>query len=154
MAAEKRKLAAEESKANREKVIEVAETEDAAVLDNLLEKLRNGDVVGRRPRRARQSAETRNNLPMPLNLDGSTFEAGETAAIAKDMLAQLHSDGFDTSSYKTTPTTRRRRRRPELGSVDLDTWEESTSTIPESNDEETDSYSNGRSPTPADLTSS
>jgi cytokinesis protein len=152
LAAEKRKLAAED-KVNRDRPAEAIENEEAAVLDNLLEKLRNGDVVGRRARRARPSAETRNNLPMSLSLGGSVFETGETAAIAKDMLAQLHSDGFETSpSYKITPTTRRRRRRPELGSVDLDTLE-STATIPESNDEETDS-SNKRLSTHADQASS
>ena len=54
----KRRQAAEEAKASRKKATEEAqsqEAEETAALDNLLEKLRNGDNVGRRTRRARSA---------------------------------------------------------------------------------------------------
>jgi cytokinesis protein len=106
------------------------------VLDNLLEKLRNGDNVGRRARRARPNTELRNSQLTPLNLDSLALAGTDTTVMALDMLAQLKSDGFDASSL-TTPTsptfpTRRRRRRPEIGSIHSEEWEAAESmSIPE-----------------------
>lgn len=117
MAAEKRRLAVNEVKTNREVPPDPLRTEDASVLDNLLEKLRNGDIVGRRQRRTRPSVD-RNEAPLPLSFDGSVD-------IARDMLAQLKSDGFETSHPLTSPAipARRRRPRPDKGSVDFDDWQ-------------------------------
>lgn len=104
-------------RANRDKAraeAAVQESEDTSVLDNLLAKLRNGDSVGRK-RRARNS-ERRPAAPLDLNAD-KLLAAGagnDTANIARDMLAQLQMDGFD-SSTPTSPTSanppRRSRRR-------------------------------------------
>lgn len=115
MAVEKRKLAAEEMKANRQKALEASsaqENEDTSALDTLLEKLRNGDTVGRRARRARPSAEPRPAIPLTLSLD-ETSGGTDTADIARDMLARLQSDGFEafTPSSPTPQPQRRRRRR-------------------------------------------
>lgn len=110
----------EESKASRKKALEeVSETEDTSVLDSLLEKLRNGDTVGRRARRPRPSAENPNsNLSVDLSLPRPALD---TADVARDMLARLQSDGFATTT-PTSPTSpsfapRRRRRRLDLTSI-------------------------------------
>ena len=110
---EKRRQAVEESKANRAKAAEAAGDND--VLDTLLEKLRNGDTVGRRSRRTRPSASTRAAPPLPLDLT-DLDESSDAANIARDMLAQLASDGFK-AAIPASPTVaaveRRRRRRAE-----------------------------------------
>jgi cytokinesis protein len=119
-ALEKRKQAAEESKANRIKASEeTTEVEDTSVLDSLLEKLRNGDTVPRRARRRRPSADNSNaNLSLDLSLPRP---AVDTADVARDMLARLQSDGFATtmpvSPTSTSFAPRRRRRRLELSSI-------------------------------------
>ncbi|KAM6500748.1 hypothetical protein JOM56_003762 [Amanita muscaria] len=90
---ERRKQTQEEQRAQRQKAqSEVDSTESEDVLDSLLEKLRRGDGIGRRTR-----GRTRTN-------DGEReMEGGDdTANIARDMLAQLQSDGF------FVPSTRRR----------------------------------------------
>lgn len=129
LAAEKRRQAAEESRAHRQKVVDEAgadENEDTAVLDNLLEKLRTGDTVGRKARRTRPATAARH--PVPLSLDPEVLLAGEetgneTVDIAKDMLARLQSDGFSTQVPRTfsvpSASQRRSRRRIDKGSVDL-----------------------------------
>ena len=120
-AVEKRKQAAEKAKANRKKVSEEAqaqEAEETAALDNLLEKLRNGDNVGRRARRARPSAiSTREpTLPPPDNNDTPPASAlgGTTADIARGMLEQLKTNGFVSDTFTplspTMPSAPRRRR--------------------------------------------
>lgn len=123
MAIQKRKQAMEESKITRQKAQDASangsgtqEDEDTSVLDNLLEKLRNGDTVGRRARRARPSAENRPPIPSTLNTDGDQTVVGDTADIARDMLARLQSDGFQaftagSSASGQTPRRQRRRRR-------------------------------------------
>jgi cytokinesis protein len=132
------------AKADRNKDLDVTENEDVAALDNLLEKLRNGDVVGRRQRRSRRNAES-NGPSETLSFDGSTLATGETVEIARDMLAQLKSDGFETSTTATSPVVaaRRRRRRLGIGSTDTDDWQSIESirdlVIPESQDEELES---------------
>ncbi|KAH9830929.1 uncharacterized protein C8Q71DRAFT_716099 [Rhodofomes roseus] len=127
LAAEKRRHAAEESKANRQKAIDDAaadESEDTAVLDNLLEKLRSGDTASRKARRTRPNTVARPAAPLSLDpealLDVGSGDA--TVDIAKDMLARLKSDGFSThpsSPSSTTVNQRRSRRRLDAGSVDL-----------------------------------
>lgn len=113
---ERRKQAAEAAKANRDKAREAAVAEDAensAVLDNLLEKLRNGDNVGRKARRTRPSTGSRSSGPLNLASDGLLASGNDTADLARDMLARLKSDGFDAliSSTPTVPTTPHRRSR-------------------------------------------
>ena len=124
MAIQKRKQAIEESKLTRQKAQEEAvangtagpEDEDTSVLDNLLEKLRNGDTVGRRTRRARPSAENRPAMPTLLNTDGNPGSGvDDTADIARDMLARLQSDGFQAFDANSTPTPRRQTRRRRTG---------------------------------------
>jgi cytokinesis protein len=118
MAEQKRKRVAEETKVIRQKALDAAtiqENEDTSVLDNLLEKLRNGDSVGRRPRRARPSTvENGASVPLTLTIDSSLSGSGDAADVARDMLARLQSDGFETF-VPTTPTlsTAQRRRRRE-----------------------------------------
>ena len=115
-AQEKRKQAAEETRANRQKALDASatlENEDTSVLDNLLEKLRNGDTVGRKTRRARPTQDNPRNVPFSITADGSIL-GNDTADIARDMLARLKSDGFEAfapplSSPTATPRTRRRR---------------------------------------------
>jgi cytokinesis protein len=123
LALTKRKQAAEESRANRQKVLDASTpSEDDDVLDTLLEKLRNGDTVGRRARRARPSADNRPAGPLTLNLNGST-PVGDTADIARDMLARLQSDGFEAftpASPTVAVAQRRRRRRAETASGDIE----------------------------------
>ena len=129
LAAEKRRQAAEESRAHRQKAVGDAgadDNEDTAVLDNLLEKLRSGYTVGRKARRARPNNAAR--PAVPLSLDPEALLAGaetgnETVDIAKDMLARLQSDGFSTQTIGKSSTSlasqRRSRRRLDKGSVDL-----------------------------------
>ncbi|THG99732.1 hypothetical protein EW026_g2656 [Hermanssonia centrifuga] len=120
-AMEKRKQAAEEAKARRENAkaqAAVQDSEDTSILDNLLEKLRNGDSVGRKARRARPSTANR-PVAVPLNLDANGLLAAgtgnDTADLARDMLARLKSDGFDALPVSPTtanPPRRTRRRAP------------------------------------------
>ena len=111
--AEKRRIAAEELRAARQKAQEEApENEDTSVLDNLLEKLRSGENVGRRARRARPSAGT-----SALMADNTpSIDKEDPAGLARDMLARLQSDGFValTPTSKSNPysSSRRNRRRP------------------------------------------
>jgi cytokinesis protein len=118
---QKRKQAMEESKITRQKAQEASvdevpgqEDEDRAALDTLLEKLRNGDTVGRRAGRARRGAENRPAVPSSLNTDGILApDVNDTADIARDMLARLQSDGFQTftSTLSSTGPKRQTRRR-------------------------------------------
>lgn len=112
LATEKRKQAAQEMKEHREKVA-AANNESDDVLDSLLEKLRNGEGVGRKSRRTRGPIELQPAIPLTLQLDSN--EASDTADIARDMLANLQSDGFvapiPSPTVPTNPSTRRRTRR-------------------------------------------
>jgi cytokinesis protein len=111
--AEKRRIAAEGLRAARQKAQEEAsENEDTSVLDNLLEKLRSGENVGRRTRRARPTAAA-----SKLIVDTTpSFGMEDPAGAARDLLARLQSDGL-TAFPQTTPksnpysTSRRNRRR-------------------------------------------
>lgn len=114
--AEKRRQHAEESRAARQKAREeetVRDPQDAAILDTLLERLRNGDTMPRKARRTRPSVH---RLPAALTLTGNA--AGSESALselganggprsddgiapvevvadrAKDMLAELQQAGF------------------------------------------------------------
>ena len=86
------------------------EAEDTAALDNLLEKLRNGDNVGRRTRRARPSAVSTKDPAMP----SSDKEPPIISDIAQGMLEQLKTNGFVSESCApvspTTVSAPRRRR--------------------------------------------
>ncbi len=127
LAVEKRKKAAEDARSNRKRATEdvlAQEAEETAALDNLLEKLRNGDNIGRRARRARPSAvSTREPALPPSDKEApsppiSSALGGSTAAdIALGMLEQLKTNGFVSESFgPVSPTTvsapRRRRLRP------------------------------------------
>ena len=99
------------------------EAEETAALDNLLEKLRNGDNVGRRARRARPSvASVSTRVPPMLQLPDKDKDlppisalGGTTADIARGMLEQLKTNGFVSETFAplspTTPAPRRRRLR-------------------------------------------
>jgi cytokinesis protein len=121
LALAKRRQAAEDAKANRKKAAENAlsqEAEETAALDNLLEKLRNGDNVGRRARRARPSAIStkESTLPPPPDKDvaPASVLGGTAADIARGMLEQLKTNGFVSDSFApmspTVPSVPRRRR--------------------------------------------
>lgn len=122
LAVEKRKQAAQEMKEHREKVAATVNNESADVLDSLLEKLRNGEGVGRKSRRTRGPTEIQPAVPLTLQLDSS--EVNDTAAdIARDMLANLQSDGFvapipSPTAATNTSTRRRTRRRKEAPATD------------------------------------
>ncbi|KAG2020617.1 cytokinesis protein sepA [Coprinopsis cinerea AmutBmut pab1-1] len=105
-ALEKRKQMMEEAKQNRQKIVEVNEAE-GAIMDALLEKLRNGDTVRRRHKR------TPGEKPAGLTLtnDPSAHPGNETAVMALDMLARLQSDGFIVPPTPTTNTLNQKRRR-------------------------------------------
>lgn len=109
-AVEKRKQAMAETRQLRQNAKDTSiREEEESVLDNLLEKLRNGDTVTRRARRARLKPDAR---PLVLPID-------TTADVARDMLAALKADGFGTSSPTIPSAPRRRtRRRTDLGGVD------------------------------------
>jgi len=116
---ERRKQQAEDAKAARVKATNVA-TEESTMLDSLLEKLRSGESVKGRTGKTRR-AERQKPGPSPLTLPDASV--GDTAIIAKGMLAALQSDGFDATSMPLSPTlkaepTRSRRARirsdPEL----------------------------------------
>jgi cytokinesis protein len=117
-ASERRKQQAEDVKAARAKVANVT-AEDSTMLDSLLEKLRSGESVKGRTGKTRR-AERQKPAPSPLSLPEAN---GDTADIAKGMLAALKSDGFDPALTPLSPTlkvepTRSRRARirsdPEL----------------------------------------
>lgn len=118
---EKRRQAAEDFKASRQKAAEEApgqEHEDTSILDDLLEKLRNGDSVGRKARRTRPSTASRPGRPLNITTDAlvGSGSGNDTADIARDMLARLKSDGFSTLapvSPTTLSATRRKSRKGE-----------------------------------------
>ncbi|KAH8108487.1 hypothetical protein DFH11DRAFT_1096683 [Phellopilus nigrolimitatus] len=98
---------------------------DNAVLDNLLEKLRNGDSVGRKSRKNRRP-NGKAATPLRIKVDGKDTvkpgieaalpaEGDKTIDLARDMLAALKSDGFEaftpTSASRPERSTRRTRRR-------------------------------------------
>lgn len=108
----KRRQAMEDFKNQRENKDSPAsalEDEDTSVLDNLLEKLRNGDTVGRRARRGRKFTDPKNTVP---SLVDTVMPVDETVDMAKDMLARLQSDGFEAFAAPASPTTATSRRRP------------------------------------------
>jgi cytokinesis protein len=115
---EKRRQQHEDLVASRTKAANspTTESQEASVLDDLLDKLRSGDTVaGRRTRRQRPGAPSRTPGPLTLPTGGE----GDAADIAKDMLARLKSDGFDAALAPLSPgpTTGKRRSRPRRGSA-------------------------------------
>lgn len=107
LAMERRKQAMAESRSHRQNAREQSgPQEDNAVLDNLLEKLRNGDTIGRsKARRARPIQEAKSAVS--LTTDGN----GDPAHLAQNMLLALQADGFDTASLPSSPTSTAPRRR-------------------------------------------
>ncbi|KAH7930908.1 actin-binding FH2 [Leucogyrophana mollusca] len=132
MATEKRKQAMAETRLLRQNAQETGpQEEDNAVLDNLLEKLRNGDTVGRRTRRTRPKADARAPLPL-INTAAAEASSAAPADLARDMLARLKADGFGTSMplSPTAPTPRRRARwRTEVLSENGDSQSEHASPV-------------------------
>ncbi len=141
---EKRKKAAEETKANRSRAALESEqgTGDTSVLDNLLEKLRSGDTVGRKSRRNRKHAQEAASLRISTGeiaatdgpFDPSMAAGDDPGNVARDMLARLKSDGFEAF----TPTRpdrmsrhqrRRSRHRPTLEDDIADLDEVASSTL-------------------------
>jgi cytokinesis protein len=129
LAVQKRKQAAEDAKANRKKVTEEAlaqEAEETAALDNLLEKLRNGDNVGRRARRPRPSVASARE-PTLLSLPDKDKDlppialGGTTADIARGMLEQLKTNGFVSETFAplspTIASSAPKRRRLRTGNL-------------------------------------
>lgn len=111
-AMEKRRQAMAESRMHRQNVQQSLPDEEAdGVLDNLLEKLRKGDSIVRRKNRKLDTS-----VPPPL-IDTTTF--ADTAVRAKDMLAQLQANGFETSlpASPTSTVPRRRARKRTVGMV-------------------------------------
>lgn len=119
-AAEKRKHAAEELRATRDKAAEMTpETADA--LDSLLEKLRNGETIRRGHQRSRPNPTPA--AVVPLNMDNPNF--------ALDLLASMQSGGFELpvpSSPTFAASQRRRRNRRQISTFS----EESSGTAPTS----------------------
>lgn len=118
LAMERRKQAMAESRLHKQNAQEQQSgprEEDNAVLDNILEKLRNGDTIGRKTRRARPT-KPEGRPPVPLITDGTA----DAAYIAQNMLAALQADGFGLASLPSSPTStapRRRARRRTQGLV-------------------------------------
>lgn len=123
---ERRKQAQEEFKAQRERANADSSAQDAentSALDSLLEKLRNGDGVGRKARRNRRpSVAAKQSSPLAISAESlpETARTGDDAAdLARDMLARLKNDGFETlspssptrSSTASRSSTRRSRRK-------------------------------------------
>ncbi|KIJ69530.1 hypothetical protein HYDPIDRAFT_106175 [Hydnomerulius pinastri MD-312] len=119
LAMEKRKEAMAQSRAHRQNAAQQEAgppEEDNAVLDNLLEQLRNGDTVGRRTRRARPSRP--DGKPAVPLIDTSAIT--DTGNLAQNMLAALQAGGFGAGiALPSSPTTsiapRRRARRRTQG---------------------------------------
>lgn len=121
-ALERRRKAVEEAKASRPSRSAgggATDTGDNAVLDTLLEKLRNGDSVGRKSRRSRrtkdrQSTQSGSNVngKAEVSLDlGLPGVGDKTVDLARDMLAALKSDGFEAFTPAPSTTTNRNLRR-------------------------------------------
>lgn len=121
---EKRKQAAEEARANRQKALENStsqDAEDTSALDNLLEQLRSGSAVGRRARRARPSTSTQSgSLSVVTDVTGDSSTGNDPGDLARDMLARLKSDGFNAlmpASPTSATAPRRSRRREEFKGI-------------------------------------
>ncbi len=117
LALEKRKQAIEETKAQRQKAMESSpiDEESNAVLDNLLQKLRNGEPIRKNKKPGRQT-KPRPSVPVTLNLENGD-QTGDAADVARDMLASLQSDGFVTAPSPSRSSQRRERRRRERPSL-------------------------------------
>ena len=91
----KRQLVVEEFNSHQNTAEAVKQDqENSSVLDNLLEKLRNGDSVGRRPHRARRTMDISiSAIPAREGLTNSSSD--DAAEVARDMLARLQSNGFE-----------------------------------------------------------
>jgi len=101
VAVQKRKAAAEEMKASRERKMAPDENSDA--LDHLLAELRNGKTVSRKARRARPTAATEIIQP----------PSEDPVDAAQALLAQMQGlDAFMPQPPSIPPPRRRRRRKP------------------------------------------
>jgi len=104
---EKRKQAMAESRLHKQNAQEQsAPREDNAVLDNILDKLRNGDTIGRKTRRARPT-KPEGRPSVSLITEGTA----DAALTAQNMLAALQADGFGLASLPSSPTSTAPRRR-------------------------------------------
>ncbi|KAH0830475.1 hypothetical protein J3R83DRAFT_1923 [Lanmaoa asiatica] len=133
LAMEKRKQAMAESRLHRQNAQEQSgpREEDNAVLDNILEKLRNGDTIGRKARRTRPT-KPEGKPSVSLITNGTA----DTAHIAQNMLAALQADGFvngppslPSSPTSTAPRRRTRRRTQGLASGAGDSHSEVASPV-------------------------
>lgn len=107
----------EESRAQRHKAAESSgiDEESNAVLDNLLNMLREGQSIRKGNKKASRQDRPRPSMPVTVDLETGNAN-GDAADLARDMLAQLQSDGFimpPSPSPTATPQRRsRRRERP------------------------------------------
>lgn len=117
LAVERRKQALEETKAQRQKAMESSaiDEESNTVLDNLLQKLRNGESIRKNKGPGRQ-VKPHPPIPITLNLESGN-QTGDAADVARDMLARLQSDGFVTAPLPSARSQRRERRRRERPSL-------------------------------------
>lgn len=91
--------------------------ESSDALDSLLEKLRNGDPISRRAARRLPAANAQPSAQLSLALEKTLPSGDETVDAARDLLAQLQSNGFKPPiSLTVSSTPRRRRRRTETAS--------------------------------------
>lgn len=102
MQAERRLLAMEDARVNRQKAKEEQENNpDSDVLEEILRGLQKGDT--------RRSKKRRN--PQDLDAGNTTISADDPSFMALDMLAQLQSDGFELAAPNPNPVPNRRSRR-------------------------------------------
>ncbi|KAF9519877.1 hypothetical protein BS47DRAFT_1370603 [Hydnum rufescens UP504] len=105
---EKRRQQAEQARATRAQASEGVDDHKAQEdMDTLLSKLRAGDSVGRKTRRNRVAGNgSKSNVPSAARLVPQLTGpgVGEAADIAKDMLAALKMDGFNSSPALDAPT--------------------------------------------------
>jgi cytokinesis protein len=110
----------EENKAQRLKAQESSgvDEESNTVLDNLIEKLRNGESI-RKGKKPNRQDRPRSSVPITLSLETGD-QTGDAGDVARDMLARLQGDGFVMPPSPLPPSTssqrreRRRRERPTL----------------------------------------
>jgi cytokinesis protein len=125
----KRKQAFEERAARLREAVAAGQLEDDGALERLIESLNNGTVAVKGRHRQRPADL---NAPVP-DPNDSTFNA-------KDMLAQLQTDGFIVPPSPTVAPSihqRRRRRWTERGFDDeMEAFTSEVSEMPEDSDSE------------------
>jgi cytokinesis protein len=119
----KRRQQHEEMRANRTRPETDGELTqvDHSALDNLLEKLRNGDSAGRKSRRNRGHKATPSKMVLEPPLPGNEV-VDETTDKAKELLARLKAGVLDAPASSSNPSGRPRQsgsRRTRLRMGDL-----------------------------------